>query len=91
MGNQVIRKSDLNEVLDILLALDRMVVEHSMHTYNIPQRERFIMREQNRRLHVAAREYLHRLVEPSGRQFLRSERLAAKAQPSKSGRDHPSQ
>jgi len=59
-----IRRNDLSKVLDILLALDRMVVEHSMHIYNIPRRDRFIMREQNQRLHDAVREYLPRLVEP---------------------------
>jgi len=69
LGNQVISRSDLNKVLDILLALDRIVVEHSMRTYNIPRRDRFIMREQNRRLHNAVREYLHRLVEPSRSPF----------------------
>ncbi len=63
--NHVISESDLNKVLDILLALDRMVVELSMHFYNIPRRKRFVMREQNRRLHDVVREHLPRLVEPS--------------------------
>jgi hypothetical protein len=56
--NPVISGSDLNKVLDILLALDRMVVEISMHVYNIPL-------EQNQRLHDAVREHLPRLLEPS--------------------------
>ena len=63
--DRVIQQRDLNKVLEILLALDQMVVERSMRLYNIRGRDRFIIREQNRRLHDAVRERLPRLVEPS--------------------------
>lgn len=64
LQNQVASEHDLDRVLDILLALDRMVVELSMRFYNIPRRDRFAMREQNRRLHDAVRERLPRFAEP---------------------------
>jgi hypothetical protein len=63
--NHLIRESDLNKMLDVLLALDRMVVEHSMRVYNIPRLKRSIMREHNRHLHAAVRKHLPRLMEPS--------------------------
>jgi hypothetical protein len=65
LRDQVTSETDRNKVLDIMLALDRMVVELSMRVYNIPRRDRFIMREQNRRLHDAVRERVPRLTEPS--------------------------
>ena len=55
---------DPNTMLDILLALDRAVVEVSMHLYNLPPRDRFAMREQNQRLHDAVREHLPRYSKP---------------------------
>ena len=58
LRNQVTSQSDLHPVLDMLLALDRMVVELSMGIYNLPRRERFMMRAQNQRLHQAVRERL---------------------------------
>jgi hypothetical protein len=66
LHERVAGESDLNRLLDIILALDRMVVELSMRAYNLPRRERFTMREQNRRLHDAVRERLPRLTGPSG-------------------------
>ncbi len=57
-------ESDPKTMLEILLALDRAVVEVSMHLYNLPPRDRFVMREQNQRLHEAVREHLPRLREP---------------------------
>jgi hypothetical protein len=62
LRNQATSESDPNRMLDILLALDRMVVELSMRVYKVPRRHRFIMREQNRRLHDAVREHLPRLA-----------------------------
>lgn len=53
-----------NRLLDVLLALDRMVVELSMNVYNVPSPDRFLMREQNRRLHAAVRESLPPFPEP---------------------------
>jgi len=58
LRNQVIRESASNQTLNILLALDRIVVELCMRAYKIPRRDRLIMREHNRRLHDAVREHL---------------------------------
>jgi hypothetical protein len=55
LRNPVISESDSNRLLEILLALDRTVVELSMRIYNIPRRDRSRMRAQNRRLHEAVR------------------------------------
>jgi hypothetical protein len=65
LRNQVTSQSDLHPALDMLLELDRMVVELSMGIYNLPRRERFIMRAQNRRLHQAVREHLPRITQLS--------------------------
>jgi len=65
LRDQATSESDRNKVLDVLLALDQMVVELSMRVYNVPRRDQFIMREQNRRLHDAVRERVPRLAEPS--------------------------
>jgi hypothetical protein len=51
-------EGDLNRMVDILLAFDRVVVEFSMNLYNVRPRERVAIREQNRRLHHAFRERL---------------------------------
>ena len=53
---------DSNQPLDVLLALDRMVIEVSMQLYNVNRRERSRMRRQNRRLHAAVRKHLPRLL-----------------------------
>jgi hypothetical protein len=63
--HHVVSQRDLNKALDILLALDRMVVELSMRVYNIPRRNRFIMRQENQHLHDAVRKHLPRFVKPS--------------------------
>lgn len=52
-----------HHVLDLVLELDRMVVEFSMHVYNLPPRDRLLVRKQNRRLHDAVREHLPRLLD----------------------------
>ena len=44
-----------HQLLDILLALDRRVVEAGMRIYKISRRDRFAMRAQNRRLHAIVR------------------------------------
>jgi hypothetical protein len=54
-------------MLDVLLALDRMLVEVSMRLYKVPHNDRAAMRKQNRRLHSAVREHLPRLLKPSRR------------------------
>jgi hypothetical protein len=58
LRNRVISESDPHKLLDTLLALDRIVVELSMRIYNLPRRDRLIVRKQNRSLHRAVREYL---------------------------------
>jgi hypothetical protein len=47
--------------IDLLLALDRMVVEVSMQLYNVDQGDRSRMRRQNRRLHAAVRRQFPRI------------------------------
>jgi len=56
-------ESDPNTLVEILLALDRIVVELAMRTHNLPRRTRVIMREENRRLHDMLREHLPRFLE----------------------------
>ncbi len=58
---------DPNQMLDVLLALDRMLVEVSMQIYNVPSHDRFTLRKQNRHLHATVREHLPRLLKPAGR------------------------
>lgn len=60
--NSAPRQTDPAEMLDTLLALDRMLVEVSMRLYKVPRRERFTMRKHNRRLHAAVRQHLPRLL-----------------------------
>ncbi len=56
-------RGDPDGMLDILLALDRSMVEFSMGLYNVPRRDRALMREQNRRLHRALRNHPPSIVE----------------------------
>jgi len=58
LNDPVIAESNRTQMLDVLLALDRMVIEVSMRVYNLPRRDRSVMREQNRRLHDAVREHV---------------------------------
>jgi hypothetical protein len=58
-------RSEPNQLLEMVLAFDRMVVELSMGIYNVPRHERFMMRAQNQRLHRAVREHLPRITELS--------------------------
>jgi hypothetical protein len=55
--DQATTETDPVRLLNMFLELDRMVVERSMHLYKIPHRQRFIVREQNRRLHDAIRRH----------------------------------
>lgn len=48
---QGIRRGDVGELLEAIRALDRSVVEISMHIYKVPSRQRAILRKQHRRLH----------------------------------------
>jgi len=67
MTSQVLPQSDPRQMLDVLLALDRMLVEVSMRLYNVPRHDRLSMRKQNRHLHAAVREQLPRLLKRSRR------------------------
>lgn len=62
---KILRRGNANEMLDVLLALDRMLVEVSMRLYNVPGSDRSTVRKQNRRLHAAVRQHLPRLLKPS--------------------------
>jgi hypothetical protein len=62
--NLVPRLTDPDRMLEILLAFDRSVVELSMGLYNLPRRERTLMRQHNRRLHRVLRKRLPRFLEP---------------------------
>jgi hypothetical protein len=65
LRNQLLSQRDPKEMLDVLLALDRMLVEVSMRIYQVPRRDRLTLRKQNRRLHAAVRQHLPRLLQPS--------------------------
>jgi hypothetical protein len=54
-------------MLEILLALDRSVVEVSMQIYNLDRRDRRKMRSHNERLHAAFRDHLPRLLRAQSR------------------------
>lgn len=47
--------------LDVLFALDRMVVEVSMQLYDVDGRDRARMRRENRRLHATVRQHFSSL------------------------------
>jgi len=57
------------EMLDVLLALDRMLVEVSMRLYHVSQNDQLTMRKHNRQLHNAVRAQLPRLLRRSRRQL----------------------
>jgi hypothetical protein len=65
LRNQPFAGPDTNTMLDTLLALDRAVVELSMHIYNLPAQDRFVMRQQNQQLHNAVRKHLPRRAQLS--------------------------
>jgi hypothetical protein len=67
--NQILGRGEFNKMLDVLLEFDRSVVELSMGLYNLPRRDRVVMRAQNRRLHNALRKRLPQLLQPSSRLF----------------------
>ncbi|HXY06784.1 MAG TPA: hypothetical protein VEI52_02935 [Terriglobales bacterium] len=56
------RASDVDQLLNALRVLDRIVVEISMHIYKIPRRDRAAMLEQHRCLHDTIRERLPRFL-----------------------------
>ena len=66
-SSTTIRANSANLPLDVLLALDRMVVEISMQLYNVDLRDRSRMRRQNRRLHAAVKQHFPRLLRQSAK------------------------
>lgn len=56
---------DPSRMLEVLLALDRMVVEVSMHLYNVERQDRSKIRHSNRRLHAAVRKQLPQILKRS--------------------------
>jgi hypothetical protein len=65
--NQTVPENDPGEMLEMLLALDRSLVEVSMQLYNVDPRGRSEMRRDNRRLHSAMRNQLPRLLKSARR------------------------
>ena len=51
----MISGSDSGNVLDAFQVMDRMLIEFSMRLYNVPLRQRLILRGHNQRLHRAVR------------------------------------
>ena len=49
---------ELGNLVELVLKLDRIVVELSMRIYNVSQEDRFLMRAHNRRLHNVVRKRL---------------------------------
>ena len=64
VSGPALHKAELEKLLEILSACDRGVVEFSMGLYNVPRRDRVMMRRQNRRLHRALKSYLPQLLQP---------------------------
>lgn len=61
--SQTTSRSDSGNVLDAFQVFDRMLMEFSMGVYNLPRRERLILRRHNERLHRAVRQrHLHQRV-----------------------------
>lgn len=58
-------RGDLDRLLDVFLAFDRVVVELNMAIYNVPRRDQVLVRRQNRRLHQTLRNRLPQVLEPS--------------------------
>jgi len=57
--------NDIDRFLNAFRALDRTVVEMSMHIYKIPRRDRAAVLKQHRRLHDTVRKRLPRLLYPA--------------------------
>src|ERR1022692_580916 len=77
LQNQIRTQRDPKQILDVLLTLDRMLVEVSMRPYNLPQHERFSVPAQNRRLHAAVKQHLPPAPETFKPSALASSQLAA--------------
>ncbi|HEX6802079.1 MAG TPA: hypothetical protein VF133_00235 [Terriglobales bacterium] len=53
----MIRRAELEALLEMFFALDRTVVEFFMQVYGVSQRDRVAMLKHNRRLHAAVRRH----------------------------------
>lgn len=54
--SQTTSRSDSGNVLDAFQVFDRMLMEFSMGVYNLPRRERLILRRHNERIHRVVRQ-----------------------------------
>lgn len=77
LGAQVSGMGYPSKMLELMLAMDRMVVESSLRAYGLPRRERSLIRRHNRRLHHVVREHLPRWLE-TGRKRAPVSRPAAR-------------
>ena len=67
LQNQNRTQRDPKQIFDVLLTLDRMLVEVSKRPYNLAQQERFSVPAQPR-LHAAVTQHMPRLLRPSSHQ-----------------------
>ena len=56
LSGGMVSGSDSGKVLDAFQVMDRMLIEFSMRLYNIPRRQRMILRGDNQRLHRVVRQ-----------------------------------
>jgi hypothetical protein len=56
LSSGLVSGSDSGKVLDAFQVMDRMLIEFSMRLYNIPRRQRMILRGDNQRLHRVVRQ-----------------------------------
>ena len=54
-GKRITHHTDRKQFLEILLSLDRKLIEVSMSMYSIPRQDRLKMRAESRRVHNALR------------------------------------
>ena len=55
LSDGMVSGSDSGKVLDAFQVMDRMLIEFSMRLYNIPRRQRMILRGDNQRLQSVVR------------------------------------
>ena len=64
---QSVQARDIDQFLNALRAMDRTVVEISMHIYKVPLSDRAALLKQHRRLHDTVRKRLPRFLYPRQR------------------------
>lgn len=67
LRNRVDHQSNSSEMLELLLALDRSVIEVSMQLYGVDPDDRRNMRSQNRRYQATVRNQFPRLIKAAQR------------------------